>query len=385
MLALNRILGSRSHVVACLLVLASTSVASAANPTLGSLTPVGAKRGTEVVVQVNGQNIGDAPELMLYYPGITVKKIEPITDKAGVVNQSSFKATLAIAPDCRLGNHAVRVRTASGLTQMPLIFSVGALDEVAEVEPNNEFTTPQSIPLDITVTGSIGGEDVDYFVVDAKKGERVTAEVEGIRLGRQFDSYLAILDADRFELARSDDAALIWYDSVASIIAPADGKYIIMLRESTFGAGPSYRMHVGRFPRPTAMIPSGGKPGQTLEVTYLGDVGGPRKEKITIPAKPEYLSTIYAPDDKATAIFPKDEKGIAPSPLVFRVSNLDNVVEVEPNDDKDHGTPFTAPMALGGAISKPGDVDCFAFKATKGQVFDVRVMLVAFAHRSIRP
>ena len=35
----------------------------------------------------------------------------------------------------------------------------------------------------MTVNGVADNEDVDYFVVEAKKGERITAEVEGIRLG----------------------------------------------------------------------------------------------------------------------------------------------------------------------------------------------------------
>ncbi len=363
-----------SAVFGCLsALLLSAEAALGANPSISNIAPVGAKRGTEVEVQINGQRIGDAQELLLYYPGITVKKVEPIKDKAGTVNDNSFKAVLAIAPDCRLGNHAVRVRTATGLTDMPVLFSVGALEEIVEKEPNSEFVLPQEIPLDVTVNGTIGGEDVDYFVVQAKKGERITAEVEGTRLGRQFDSYLAILDADRFELARSDDSALMWYDSLASIVAPADGKYVVMLRESSFGAGPAYRLHVGRFPRPTAVIPAGGKPGETLEVTYLGDAAGPRKEKITLPAKPEFLSTIYAPDEKATALFVKDDKGVSPSPLVFRVSNLGNVLETEPNDDPKQGTEFTAPMAVNGIIEKPGDVDSFQFKGVKGQVFDVRV------------
>jgi hypothetical protein len=378
MFALDRFLGSRlrmfSSAASLVLAVVVSQSAHAANPSVSSVTPVGGKRGTEVEVQIGGQNLGDKPEVMLYYPGITVKKVELIVDKAGKAADNNFKAVLAIAPDCRLGAHAIRVRTASGLTIMPVLFSVGALDEVAEKEPNSEFATPQEVPLDITVTGNIGGEDVDYFVVTAKKGERISAEVEGMRLGKNFDSYLAILDADRFELSRNDDDALMWYDSVASTIAPADGKYIIMLRESTYGSGPAYRLHIGRFPRPLAVLPAGGKPGQTLEVTYLGDVAGPRKEKITLPANPEFLSTIYAPDEKATALFPKDASGIAPSPVVFRTSSLDNVLEVEPNDDnKTQGTPFTAPMALNGVISKPGDVDCFAFKGTKGQVFDVRV------------
>ena len=47
------------------------------------------------------------------------------------------------------------------------------------------------------------------------------------------------------------------------------------------------------------------------------------------------------------------------------------MIEKEPNDDQAHATPFEAPMALNGVIEKPGDVDQFVFKATKGQVFDI--------------
>ena len=57
-------------------------------------------------------------------------------------------------------------------------------------------------------------------------------------------------------------------------------------------------------------------------------------------------------------------------PLSQRVPprrTLGNVIEKEPNDDQAHATPFTAPMALNGVIDKPGDVDQFVFKATKGR------------------
>ena len=46
--------------------------------------------------------------------------------------------------------------------------------------------------------------------VEAKKGQRISAEIEAMRLGATlFDPYIAILDAKRFELAISDDAALL--------------------------------------------------------------------------------------------------------------------------------------------------------------------------------
>ena len=69
--------------------------------------------------------------------------------------------------------------------------------------------------MNVTVNGVAENEDVDYFVVEAKKGERISVEVEGIRLGiTMFDPYVAILNAKRFELASSDDAALVWQDGL---------------------------------------------------------------------------------------------------------------------------------------------------------------------------
>src|SRR5204863_1660637 len=110
--------------------------------------------------------------------GITVAKTE-------VVNKDSLKVTLKIAADCRLGEHAFRVRTSAGVSELRT-FWVGALPSIDEKEPNSQFDTPQPIPLNVTVHGVIDAEDVDYFVVECKKGQRLSAEVEGMRLGNVF-------------------------------------------------------------------------------------------------------------------------------------------------------------------------------------------------------
>ncbi len=110
--------------------------------------------------------------------------------------------------------------------------------------------------MNSTVTGIADNEDVDYYVIDAKKGERISAEVEGLRLGiSEFDPYVAILNAKRFELGSSDDAALVWRDGFTSVIAPEDGKYIIQVRESAYAGNGAciYRLHVGNFPRATRL------------------------------------------------------------------------------------------------------------------------------------
>ena len=335
-----------------------SSACLAAAPDIDRFTPRGARRGTEVDVVFSGPRLGDAKGLLFYETGIAVKSLDVLPDKR-------VKARLSLAGDCRLGPHALRMQTATGISKL-VTFSVGALAEIDEVEPNNDFAKPQKISLNSTVNGVVLNEDVDYFSVEAKKGQRLSAEVEGLRLGETFfDPYLAIMDTNRFVLAAADDTPLLRQDCACSIIVPRDGTYVIQVRESSFGGNDRchYRLHVGTFPRPLAVFPAGGKFGQTLEVTCIGDSSGPMRQKLTLPPglEPGY------------AVWAQDEKGIAPSPNPFRLSPLDNVMEKEPNDDPSHATPFTAPAALNGVIDKSGDHDFWVFPAKKGQAFDVRV------------
>ncbi len=338
--------------------LLTATAAHASSPSLGAVRPVGGQRGTEVEINLTGARLTDAQELMFYRPGITTTKIEVVAD-------NHVKAKVKIAPDCRLGLHYLRVRTATGVSELRT-FSVGALPEGSEVEPNNDFAKPQPIAMNSLVNGVAENEDVDYFVVDAKKGDRISAEIEGIRLGISlFDPYVAILDAKRFELASSDDSALLWIDAFASVIAPADGKYILLARESAYAGNGNclYRLHVGDFPRASATVPAGGKLGEAVNIRWIGEARGERTTALTLPAAPEWEFGVFA----------QDEKGSSPHANGFRLSPFGNVVEVEPNENQDQATPFAAPLALNGVIGAPGDVDHFSFAAKKGQTFDVKV------------
>lgn len=331
----------------------------AVEPSLGGIAPYGVQRGVETEVLFQGGRLQDARELLFYSPGIAVTSLE-------AVNDGTVKAKLNVAADCRLGIHAMRVRTLTGVSNLRT-FTVGALPEVKEVEPNSDFAMPQAIAMNVTISGIVQAEDVDHFVVDLKKGQRLTAELEGLRLGNTFfDPYLAILNSARFELSRSDDAALLNQDCLCSIVAPEDGKYIVQIRESSYGGNGActYRLHIGGFPRPTAVYPAGGKPGEALAVKYLGDAAGDVAAQVTLPTDGK----------QETGLFAQDANGIAPSPNVVRVIDLPNALEVEPNDALAQASPGSAaPCALNGIIEKPGDVDHFKFSAKAGQQFDIRV------------
>ncbi len=341
--------------LASLVVVSLSATAFSASPRLSSITPRGVQRGTEVTVAFNGSNLSDAAEIFFYEgSGFKVTKLE-------AEGNNRVKATITVAPDTRLGEHVAQVRTKSGISDYRT-FWVEALPVVAEKEPNSDFAAPQAIGLNHVVNGAIANEDVDYYVVEAKKGQRISAEVVAMRLSTAlFDPYVAILDEKRFELSANDDTPLALQDAFASVVAPADGKYYIEVRESAYAAGSTYRLHVGSFPRPTAVYPAGGKMGEAVEVAFLGLPSGDLKQKFTLPKEAS----------NEFGLFAKDDGGIAPTPNSFRLFAHGNAFEAEPNNDRGKATAVQLPLAFNGIIQESGDVDFFKFAAKKGQAFDV--------------
>lgn len=356
----------------CLCVLTFVCDTRASTPGLTSIVPRGIQRGTETDLSIRGARLEDAKELMIYTPGVTVTSWT-------IKSASEVVAHVSVDKDARIGEYHARIRSETGISDLRTFYVTPfPIIPFKEAKPDKrgrvyyDFEHPQEIPLNVTITGSIAQEQVQYFAVDMKKGQRLTAEVHGMRLGENFDPYVAILDERRFELALSDDTALAMQDPIASAVIPADGRYIIVLRESSYGSGSHYLLHVGTYPRPTVIYPLGGRPGETLHVKYLGDVAGPIDATITLPNK-----AIDSYD-----VFPEQDGLVVPSPNHMRISDLPNVMESEPNDDFKTATNYDGPLpaAFNGVISKEGDVDFFRFKAKKGDNLDIRV--VARALRS---
>jgi Bacterial pre-peptidase C-terminal domain len=332
----------------------------AGDPQINGLSPYGIQRGAEAALTISGTGLATTKEFLFYTPGLTLKSLEAAKD-------DTLKAVIAVAPDCNLGIHAIRIRSLGGVSNLRTI-NVGNLAEVAEKEPNTAFDLAQPIPLNVTVTGVVQTEDIDHFAVELKKGDRLNVELEGLRLGANtfFDPTLSIRTADGLEVAKSDDAALVSQDCLCSLIAPQDGKYIIQVRDVAFGGNGNcgYRLHVGTFPRPTAAFPPGGRPGEKLTVRWIGDPAGDFSQEITLPTGGKNEAAFVA----------RDLHGEAPSPNVLRVSDLQATNEHEPNDEVKTATSATAaPLAMNGIMEKPGDVDFFKFTAKKGQQLDVKV------------
>lgn len=345
--------------LALALLAATALVAGAVAPALQNTTPNGVQRGTEVELKFNGSRLADAEEVLLYEPGVKVLELKEVKD--GFV-----LARVKIDADCPLGEHKVRIRTKTGVSELRT-FVVGAYAQLEEKEPNTTTDKAQPVAMNSTVLGTMTNEDVDYYLVTAKKGDPIAVEVEGMRLGRtMFDPYVAILDKSGKVLAKADDTALFIQDTYATIVAPTDGDYLIEVRETSYGGtGNPYRVHIGSFPRPSAVFPPGGKAGESLEVKFIGDAAGDISQTFSLPQPGKFKFGVFA-----------ERKGLtAPSFNTVRISPFANVLEKEPNDDVKQVSvaPGDLPLAFNGIIAKKGDVDWFRFTAKKGQTFDINV------------
>ncbi len=332
----------------------------ASNPEVASISPPGVERGKTTEIVIRGARLNDAKQILFASPGMEALQVTP-------VDEGSVKATIQVAPDCTCDLHAFRLVTSTGISNLRFL-GVGALPIVDEVEPNSDFAAPQAITSNVTLHGVVKAEDVDYFAIDLKKGQPLTVEVEGLRLAYMnnfFDPFVAILDSKRFELARSDDLPLVQQDGICSFVAPEDGRYIIEVRESSFGGNDQsvYRLHVGGFPRPLSVYPAGGAPGETLQVTMVDGLGQTWQQAIQIPPQASGVHKVWA-----------DKEGmIPPSPNYLHVSPGVNVLEAIDNDDPNKAVVTEGmPIAFNGLLEKEDDQDWFGFTAKKDQQLEIR-------------
>jgi hypothetical protein len=344
-----------SALAAC--VLAATAFAG--SPRVYQTFPAGAQRGTEIEVLCSGANLADARSFLFDEPGFEseIVKAEP----------SKFTAKIKVAPNVRLGEHNFRVVTASGIADVRL-FYVSPFPMVAEAESKEKPKPAQHIELNTTVYGHTPDDAQARYEIDAKKGQRISVEVIGLRLHTQtpYDPYLAIAKADGTPVTEVDDVGFTRQDPVASFIAPDDGNYLITVRDTTnAGPGPcQYIMNIGTFARPIAIYPMGGPAGQDVKVKLIGDATGPIEQSVKLPEKATDNFRFYTNQDQPT-----------PQPNSMRVSDFPNVLEVEPNNDLAHATPVEQdfPVALNGIVDQKDDIDFFKFKAKKDQTLDFTI------------
>ncbi|MFD2256753.1 hypothetical protein ACFSSA_08700 [Luteolibacter algae] len=345
-------------------VLCGSSISFALEP----VSPPGGQRGTDVTITLNDPNIASFQELITYQPGLSLSNLT-LDEK----NKKIAKATLHVSPDAAFGEHSLRIRTAYDISYLRS-FWVGPFPSIQEIEPNNSPAEAQRIELNSTVQGIIKTEDQDSYIVTLKKGQRLSAEVEAMRLGRiLFDAHLSILAPDGRELAAADDTTLLKTDPLLSVIVPEDGDYGIIIREAAYEGNNNcaYRLHIGTFPRPTSVFPLGGKPGETIDFKFIGDPTGAFTQTVTLPQE----------TDEAFPLYPVLNDETAPSANPVLISTLEHITQDNTNFSQQKACPFPPiPSAVDGILNGNVKHRWFKFRARKGQNLDIKVL--ARSHRS---
>jgi hypothetical protein len=329
-------------------------------PQLASISPAGAQRGTEVEMTFKGERLEDAEEVICYEPGIEVLALSSVSNQ-------TVKAQVKITPECALGEHHLRLRAATGISELRT-FYVGPYPVIEEVEPNNDRTNPQKVTLNSAIAGTIKGEDVDCFAIELNRGQTFSAEVLGIRLGRaNFDPRLTVFDQHDDIVADAEDTWLGMQDPFLSFIAPSNGTYIIQVRDVTYGGSDNsqYLLYVGSFPRPQCIYPLGGKAGEKVAFAFRSEALGWFTNEIQLPTFVDERFGAYAQMNGLSA----------PSPNWIRVSPFPNVLTTGTNHSRESATTtdLQPPLALNGIIAEKGEEDWFRFPAVKGQALEIKV------------
>jgi hypothetical protein len=233
--------------------------------------------------------VTDRPFATLAYPmagnpGKTLT-VEP-------VGAAGKKAT--VTPPARPGLHLVPLDV-GGVKTHPVPFLVSELPQVLEQEPNDTPQTATRVTIPCGINGRIEKpRDLDHFVFKAVKGQAVRFEVKARRFGTPLasalDSVLDVLDAKGKVLATADDVSPAVKDAALVFTPPADGEYVLRVRDLNSNGGPSAVYHI-EADRPVpdftlrcdpdkAMIGPGSRTAWYVHVVRSGGFAGPVKVEV---------------------------------------------------------------------------------------------------------
>ncbi|HVK18439.1 MAG TPA: PPC domain-containing protein [Fimbriiglobus sp.] len=340
-------------------------------PMVTHCTPTAVQRGTTAEVEVAGQqDFVGAYKVLVAGAGVAAE-VAPAKDAKGPAWSVKLKVT--VAPDAELGVREFRIATPLGVSSLGQLLVV-ADPVVAEKPGINTPAKAQPVPVPAVVCGRIeAAENVDHYKVTAKAGRVLTFEVFGARiqdkihdLQKHIDPLVRVFDAAGRELAASDDA--FFADPLLAFKAPADGEYVVEVRDAKYDGDPrwAYALAITDRPFVAHLYPFGLTRGRTTIVEpVLTDPDARPKWTATTPTQPGIQTLTFAPDSET----------LNPVPVV--VTDLPTAREQEPNDTPSQATRLAVPGGVNGRIQAKRDLDHFTFKAAKSKP----VRLEVFARR----
>lgn len=326
-------------------------------PVLGMIFGGGMQRGTSSELLLTGSNLAGPTTL---FTGFGAKVTIPMDASNGKDN-AKLKVKIEIPATTPVGIYPVRLATTRGLSNLRL-FCIDDLKQISEVDTNRNKSTPQPLPHPCVVTGKVEAESSDWYKITVKAGERLSFDVLGRRLGSDIDPQLTLYQAATGrELAHSNDAPGCQTDPRLNWTFKEAGDYLIEVKD-VLNRGTAdfwYRLRVGDFPLATVPLPMAVKRGQKTTIRFAGPhVAETAPIEITAPADRTITSLTVAP---------RSASGVHGWPVSLLLSDHDELLEQEPNSDRQKANRIPVPGGITGRLEQYEDVDTYVFAAKKGQ------------------
>lgn len=334
--------------------------ASPQTPSVASTSPLAVQPGATVDVTINGGNLAGANTLWTSFPAKAV--LAPGVKNNGK-NAGQVVFRLTVPKDTPVGVHAIRVVTPNGVSNLRL-FAVDDLRTVPQKGGNTTASGAQNVKLPVAIEGVVGNLSRHYFQFDAKAGQRISVEALARRIGSALDPTMTFYEVTPngvSQLTYADDTPGLFGDAQLAYRIERDGRYAVEIRDITYkgSANHRFRLRIGDFPCVTAPYPMGAKRGGQVSLSFAGlSVEDVVPTKVKVPADP---------DVHWINVGAKRKGGRSSGFAVLAVSDREEAVEKEPNDQLKQATRIALGANVNGRLDKAGDVDRFVFAAKKGQ------------------
>ncbi len=328
-------------------------------PTIKSAFPLGMERGTTLDLTLTGTNLAEPTGLWTSFPS----KVTIPTENNNGKDSGKLLVRLEVPKDAAMGFHTIALATTHGMSNFRL-FCIDDLPEVLQKGDNRTKEKAQVVTAPCVVVGRATAEANDYYKITVKAGERLSFEVLGRRLGSAFDPQISLLDphsGKELHGGYSNDAPGLQTDPRLTYTFKEAGDYLIEIRDVIYRGGEDfiYRLRIGDFPCATTPLPLALKRGSKVSVNFAGPTAqGIASVEVAAPTDP-LVPSIY--------VAPTSVNGLHGWPVSLLLSDVDEVLEQEPNDEIGKANRVPVPGAVTGRFEKKDDVDFYIFTLKKGQ------------------
>jgi hypothetical protein len=195
--------------------------------------------------------IGDLPLVSTAFPLAVKKGTTAQVQIAGPSAAGAPPIAVAVPPDAR-GAVWAGAKMPSGQGSTPVAVLASDINEAVETEPNDSIQQPTAVTLPAGLNGRFDrgkdplARDVDHYRFEAKKADKLRFRVQTRTLGSPAMLSLRVLNPQGQVLAEVDDP--VTSEISLDFAPPADGPYVLAVREWNGFSGPAYTYRIDARP-----------------------------------------------------------------------------------------------------------------------------------------